>query len=172
MAQDKKLTVLQLLPALESGGVERGTVEIAQALVEHGHRALVMSAGGRLIAQLQTLGAEHTTWPIGKKSFKTLLLVNRLRQFFIDQKIDIVHARSRVPAWIAWLAWREMNPLTRPRLVTTVHGLYGVNLYSRGDDWSATSNRWTHAIQAFESLLRHDEQWKRERPEMPVIKVN
>lgn len=144
MAEEKKLTVLQLLPALESGGVERGTIEIAQALVEHGHRALVMSAGGRLTTQLQTLGAEHTIWPIGKKSFKTLLLVNRLRQFFIDQQIDIVHARSRVPSWIAWLAWREMNPLTRPRFVTTVHGLYGVNRYSkimaRGERVIAVSN--------------------------------
>lgn len=131
MVEDKKLTVLQLLPALESGGVERGTIEIAQALVEHGHRALVMSAGGRMTAQLQALGAEHTCWPIGKKSFRTLLLVNRLRQFLMEQKIDILHARSRVPAWIAWLAWREMNPATRPRFVTTVHGMYGVNRYSR-----------------------------------------
>lgn len=131
MAEDKKLTVLQLLPALESGGVERGTLEVAQALIEQGHRALVMSAGGRLTAPLQALGAEHTTWPIGKKSIRTLLLVNRLRQFLTEQKVDIIHARSRVPAWIAWLAWREMNPATRPRFVTTVHGLYGVNRYSR-----------------------------------------
>ena len=131
MAEEKKLTVLQLLPALESGGVERGTLEVSQALIEHGHRALVMSAGGRLTAPLLSLGAEHYTWPIGEKSLKTLLLVNRLRQFLIEHKIDIVHARSRVPAWIAWLAWREMNPLTRPRFVTTVHGLYGVNRYSR-----------------------------------------
>ncbi len=131
MAEEKKLSVIQLLPALESGGVERGTLEIAQALIEHGHRALVMSAGGRLTDSLQTLGAEHYTWPIGKKSFKTIFLVNRFRQFLLDEKIDILHARSRVPAWIAWLAWREMNPLTRPRFVTTVHGLYGVNRYSR-----------------------------------------
>ena len=127
---EKKLTVLQLLPALESGGVERGTLEIAHALVEHGHRALVMSAGGRLVTPLVESGAEHFAWPIGKKSLKTLLLVRRLRRFFIDQRVDIVHARSRVPAWIAYLAWRSMNPLTRPRFITTVHGLYGVNRYS------------------------------------------
>lgn len=131
MAEDKKLTVLQLLPALESGGVERGTLEVAQALIEHGHRALVISAGGRLTAPLQALGAEHYAWPIGKKSIRTLLLVNRLRHFLTEQKVDIIHPRSRVPAWIAWLAWREMNPATRPRFVTTVHGLYGVNRYSR-----------------------------------------
>jgi glycosyltransferase involved in cell wall biosynthesis len=131
MTENKKLTVLQLLPALESGGVERGTLEVAQALVERGHRALVMSAGGRLVAPLVALGAEHAAWPIGAKSFKTLFLVRSLRRFLAEQKVDIVHARSRVPAWIAWLAWRGMNPATRPRFVTTVHGMYGVNRYSR-----------------------------------------
>lgn len=131
MAEETKLTVLQLLPALESGGVERGTLEVAQALVEHGHRALVMSAGGRQVASLLASGAEHFAWPIGEKSFKTLLLVGKLRKFLLEQKVDIIHARSRVPAWIAWLAWRGMNPATRPRFVTTVHGMYGVNRYSR-----------------------------------------
>src|SRR5512139_431458 len=134
MAEERekdKLTVLQLLPALESGGVERGTLEIAHALVARGHRALVMSAGGRLVAPLTEGGAEHFTWPVGQKAFKTLLLVGRLRKFLLAQKVDIIHARARVPAWIAWLAWRGMDPATRPRFVTTVHGLYGVNRYSR-----------------------------------------
>jgi len=131
MAEEKKLTVLQLLPALESGGVERGTLEVAHALIEHGHRALVMSAGGRLVAPLTESGAEHFAWPIGIKSFKTLLFVGKLRKFLLEQKVDIVHARSRVPAWIAYLAWRGMNPATRPHFVTTVHGMYGVNRYSR-----------------------------------------
>ncbi len=130
MAEAKKLTVLQLLPALESGGVERGTLEVAQALVERGHRALVMSAGGRQVAPLIASGAEHFAWPIGKKSLKTLFLVGKLRRFLQEQQVDILHARSRVPAWIAYLAWRDMNPATRPRFVTTVHGLYGVNRYS------------------------------------------
>ncbi len=131
MTAAHKLTVLQLLPALESGGVERGTLEIAHALVERGHRALVISAGGRLVVPLTECGAEHFTWPIGKKSIKTLLLAGRLRKFLLQQKVDIIHARSRVPAWIAWLAWRGMDPSTRPRFVTTVHGMYGVNRYSR-----------------------------------------
>lgn len=130
MAEEKKLTVLQLLPALQSGGVERGTLEVAQALVGHGHRALVMSAGGRLVAPLVASGAEHFPWPVGKKSLKTLLLVGKLRKFLQAQKVDIIHARSRVPAWIAWLAWRGMNPATRPRFVTTVHGPYSVSAYS------------------------------------------
>ena len=134
MAEEReknKLTVLQMLPALESGGVERGTIEIARALIEQGHRALVMSAGGRQVAPLTQSGAEHFAWPVGKKSFKSLLLVGKLRKFLLEQNVDIVHARSRVPAWIAFLAWRGMDPATRPRFVTTVHGLYGVNRYSR-----------------------------------------
>jgi glycosyltransferase involved in cell wall biosynthesis len=134
MAQEReqrKLTVLQLLPTLESGGVERGTLEVAHALVQQGHRALVMSAGGRMVAPLTECGARHFSWPIGDKSLRTLLLVGKLRRFLLEQNVDIIHARSRVPAWIAWLAWRGMNPSTRPRFVTTVHGLYGVNRYSR-----------------------------------------
>jgi len=129
--EKNRLTVLQMLPALESGGVERGTIEVARALVERGHRALVMSAGGRQVAPLTQSGAEHFAWPIGRKSLKSLLLVGKLRKFLLEQNVDIVHARSRVPAWIAFLAWRGMNPATRPRFVTTVHGLYGVNRYSR-----------------------------------------
>ena len=144
MAEENKLTVLQLLPALESGGVERGTLEVAHALVERGHRALVMSEGGRLVARLTECGAEHFAWPIGQKKFKTLQLVGKLRKFILEQKVDIIHARSRVPAWIAWLAWRGMNPCTRPRFVTTVHGLYGVNRYSgimtKGERVIAVSN--------------------------------
>jgi len=129
--EQKRLTVLQLLPAMESGGVERGTLEVAHALVEHGHRALVMSAGGRLVKPLTECGAKHFAWPIGEKKFRTLLLVGKLRKFLLEHKVDIVHARSRVPAWIAWLAWRGMDQATRPHFVTTVHGLYGVNRYSR-----------------------------------------
>lgn len=130
MTEEKKLTVLQLLPALQSGGVERGTLEVAQELTNRGHRALVISAGGRLVAPLAESGAQHFAWPIGKKSLKTLLLVSKLRQFLLEQRVDVIHARSRVPAWIAWLAWRGMDPATRPRFVTTVHGPYSVSAYS------------------------------------------
>lgn len=124
------MTVLQVLPALESGGVERGTLEVAGELVRRGHRALVISAGGRMVDEMRALGAEHIAWPIGKKSPLTLLLAPRLRKLLMEQKVDILHARSRLPAWVAWLAWRGMNPATRPRFVTTVHGLYSVNRYS------------------------------------------
>jgi len=72
-----RLTVMQLLPALESGGVERSTLEIIAALVKAGHRALVVSAGGRLQAALEAAGGEHITLPIGQKSWRVLCQVWR-----------------------------------------------------------------------------------------------
>lgn len=126
----RRLTVVQVLPALESGGVERGTLEVGKYLVEHGHRSIVISAGGRMVAPLVREGSEHVTWDIGHKSLWTLRLVPKLRRFLADNRVDILHARSRMPAWVAWLAWRGMDPATRPRFVTTVHGLYSVNRYS------------------------------------------
>jgi glycosyltransferase involved in cell wall biosynthesis len=122
--------VLQILPALESGGVERGTLEVAAALVRAGHRSLVVSAGGRLVESLSVAGAEHITLPVGKKSPVTLLQVRPLRRLLRAEDVDILHARSRLPAWIAWRAWRGLPALVRPHFVTTVHGLYSVNRYS------------------------------------------
>lgn len=124
------LTVLQILPALESGGVERGTLEVAGALVRAGHRSLVVSAGGRLVERLVAAGSEHVALPVGRKSLSTLLQVRPLRRLMRDAGVDILHARSRLPAWIAWLAWRGMPALRRPHFVTTVHGLYSVSRYS------------------------------------------
>jgi len=124
------LTVCQLLPALNGGGVEQGTLEVAAALVREGHRSLVISAGGRLLPGLLAAGSEHITWPIGRKSPFTLRLIPGLRHLLVKEGVDILHVRSRLPAWIAWLAWRRMDPATRPRFVTTVHGLYSVSAYS------------------------------------------
>jgi glycosyltransferase involved in cell wall biosynthesis len=130
MAEEKKLTVLQVLPALESGGVERGTLEVGKYLVEHGHRSIVMSAGGRLVEQLLREGSEHVAWDIGRKRLSTLRLVLRLRRFLVDNHVDILHVRSRMPAWVCYMAWKGMDPENRPHFVTTVHGPYSVNAYS------------------------------------------
>ncbi|HAF00093.1 MAG TPA: glycosyl transferase [Methylophilaceae bacterium] len=126
----KSLTVLQVLPALESGGVERGTLEVGKYLVDKGHRSIVMSAGGRMVEQLTQEGSEHYAWPIGKKSLWTLMLINRLRDFLVEHQVDILHVRSRMPAWICYLAWKGMPEKSRPRLVTTVHGPYSESPYS------------------------------------------
>ncbi|MBW8782102.1 MAG: glycosyltransferase family 4 protein [Verrucomicrobia bacterium] len=124
------MKILQILPELNAGGVERGTLEIASALVEAGHESAVVSNGGRLVPALEAAGSRHLALPVHRKSFSSLLQVSRLRRIFEKEKPDIVHARSRVPAWIAWLALRGMDAKTRPHFMTTVHGFYSINFYS------------------------------------------
>ena len=126
----RRLAVVQLLPALESGGVERSTLEIAEGLVRAGHRALVVSAGGRLLPALLQTGAEHFTLDIGRKSLLTLRHLPALKQLFADEQVDVVHARSRLPAWLGWKAVQGMAGATRPHFVTTVHGLNSPGWYS------------------------------------------
>ncbi|MEO7251177.1 MAG: glycosyltransferase [Arenimonas sp.] len=123
----RRLTVVQLLPALGSGGVERATLEIAAALVKAGHRSIVISAGGRLAPALQSTGSEHIALDIGAKSLATLRHVFSLRRIFARLRPDIVHARSRLPAWIARLA---LIGLRGPRFITSVHGLNSPGFYS------------------------------------------
>ncbi len=125
-----KMKILQILPELNSGGVERGTLEIAAHLVRNGHEAVVVSNGGRLVGALEKSGARHVAMPVHKKSLATLLQVRPLRRLLERERPDIVHIRSRVPGWVAWLAWRGLPEATRPRLVSTVHGFYSVNAYS------------------------------------------
>lgn len=124
------MTVVQLLPALHSGGVERSTLEIASALVAAGHRAIVVSAGGRLVEPLLASGAEHLTLDIGRKSLLTLRHVLTLRNLFNEVGADIVHARSRLPAWLGLYAVRNLPAARRPHWVTTVHGLNSPGRYS------------------------------------------
>ncbi len=125
-----RLKVVQFLPKLDGGGVERGTLEIARALVNAGHESLVISGGGQLVDQLQREGSRHITWQLGKKSPTALFKIRKVRNWLRLEKPDIVHVRSRMPAWVVWLAWRQMAPESRPRLVSTLHGLHSVSRYS------------------------------------------
>lgn len=127
----QRLTVIQLLPQLDVGGVERGTIQIAHALVQAGHRAIVVSAGGALVPELEACGAEHVTLAIGEKRLGTLRHIGALRDYLRREAVDVVHARSRLPAWIGFLALRGLPLARRPAWVTTVHGPYSVNRYSR-----------------------------------------
>lgn len=126
----RRLTIVQILPHLESGGVERGTLEVNKELVSHGHRSIVISSGGRLVADLMNDGGEHVTWHIGRRSPLSLRWVLPLRKFLAQNKVNILHARSRIPAWISYLAWKTMPQRSRPHFVTTAHGLYSINRYS------------------------------------------
>jgi glycosyltransferase involved in cell wall biosynthesis len=127
-APARSLTVVQLIPALQSGGAERSALEVARALVQAGHRSVVISAGGRLAGQLEAEGSEHITLDIGRKSLRTLLRVGALRRALAELKPDIVHARSRLPAWLGW--WAIKGLPQRPHFVTTVHGLNSPGRYS------------------------------------------
>ena len=158
---ERPLTVLQTLPALDGGGVEQGTLEVARELVANGHRALVLSAGGRMVEALEAVGAEHIRMPIGRKLPPPLELIGRLRRLLRRERVDILHARSRMPAWIALAAWRGMDPAARPRFVTTVHGFNTPGRYSsvmvRGERVIAVS----HAVRDF--VLEHYPWIERER---------
>ena len=125
-----KLKVIQFLPELNSGGVERGTIEFSAWLVERGHDSTVVSAGGRQEGKLADHGGKHVTLPVHKKSISSLFQVKPVRKLLEDLAPDVIHVRSRVPAWIVWLAWRKMDPATRPKLVSTFHGMYSVSFYS------------------------------------------
>ncbi len=124
------MKVIQILPELNSGGVERGTLEIGAALVAEGHESIVISNGGRQVEALEKAGSRHIALPVHHKGFSALGLIRPLRKLFREEQPDIIHVRSRLPAWITWLAWRRMDPATRPRLVSTVHGSYSVSFYS------------------------------------------
>ena len=124
------MKVLQVLPELNAGGVERGTLDLARHLVEQGHQSLVVSHGGRLVETLEREGSTHIARPVHRKSPRSLAQVRPMRRLLHELQPDIVHVRSRMPAWIVWLAWRRMSPTTRPRLISTFHGLYSVNRYS------------------------------------------
>ncbi len=127
----RRLTVLQMLPALESGGVEQGTLEVGKALVAQGHRSLVISTGGRMVSQLESEGSEHLRWGISKGDHLfALRYIWKLRDLLRREQVDILHVRSRHPAWVAWLAWSGMPRVTRPRFITTAHGLYSPGRYS------------------------------------------
>ena len=126
----RQLTVLQVLPALESGGVERGVLEVAEGLVAAGHRSLVISGGGRMVAELTNRGSEHFEKSLGTKSPLTLRHVFWLRKLMIEQHVDVVDFHSRMPGWITWLAWKSLLSARRPTLISTVHGLHSTGFYT------------------------------------------
>lgn len=124
------MKVLQVLPALNSGGVERGALDLARALVQRGHESLVMSSGGRMVEQLVAEGSRHIEFPVHEKSPRSLWRVRGLRRRLAEIAPDIVHVRSRIPAWMVWLAVGRKPREERPALVSTFHGLYSVSRYS------------------------------------------
>ena len=124
-----KLKVIQLLPELNIGGVERGTKDFSSALVQRGHESIVISNGGLFEHDIVKDGARHIKIPIHKKSLFSLLLSKKLRTVYEEEKPDIVHVRSRMPAWINFYAFKRL--IKKPILISTFHGLYSTPVYSK-----------------------------------------
>jgi glycosyltransferase involved in cell wall biosynthesis len=139
------LTVLQVTPELNAGGVERTTIEMAEAISRAGGLALIASAGGRLEPDHKAAGGELIRLPASSKNPITVLLnAWRLMRLVRQRNVSIIHARSRAPAWSAWIAAR----LTGTPFVTTFHGIYNArnplkrfynSVMARGDNVIANS---------------------------------
>ena len=121
----RPLTVLQLVPELNAGGVERGAIEIVQAICAAGGRAIVASAGGRLALRVTQSGGELVKLPLASRSPLAMVRNSfRIENLIREEKVDLVHARSRAPAWSAYWATKRIGA----RFMTTYHGAYSENL--------------------------------------------
>nr|WP_283776448.1 glycosyltransferase family 4 protein [Stappia sp. WLB 29] len=142
---------MQVIPDLQTGGAERTAVDVARALVAAGQRAIVASRGGRLVAELEAVGAEHVTLPLARKSplgiWRNAGALTRLAR---KEGVELIHARSRAPAWSALIAARRLGL----PFVTTYHGIYNQtnilkglynSVMARGDAVIANS-RYTAAL--------------------------
>ncbi|THD42359.1 MAG: glycosyltransferase [Bradyrhizobium sp.] len=153
-------TILQIIPRLDAGGAERTTIDVAAALVRVGARALVASEGGRLASELQAVGGVFTPFPAATKNpFSMALNVPRLARLIEAEGVDIVHARSRAPAWVALGACGRVK---RP-FVTTYHGAYSGrsslklrynSVMARGDVVIANSQFTADAIERLYPFAR------------------
>lgn len=115
-------TILQILPALISGGVERGTIDLALHLQQQGVTSLIASAGGKMLVELQRAKIEHIQLPLHSKNpLQILANTHTLAKIIREKNIDLIHARSRAPAWAAYRAAIK----TGIPLVTSFHGTYG-----------------------------------------------
>lgn len=124
----KKSTILQIIPALNSGGVERGTLDIAKALKERGFNTIVVSSGGKMLRQLLELDIRHINLPLDSKNPIIILRnINKIREIIKNFDVDIVHARSRAPAWSAYYAIKGTNA----KFITTFHGAYSHNFIKK-----------------------------------------
>ncbi len=136
------MRIAQILPALNVGGVETGTVDLAKWLKKRGDEPYVISNGGALVEELVKAGIPHLQLPVHKKSLTSLALVRELKKFIERERIDIIHARSRVPAWLAYLAARR----TDCDFVTTCHGYYSKHFFSRVMGWGKRVIAISHSI--------------------------
>ena len=121
------LKIVQFLPELNEGGVERGVVELNRELNLKGFNSYVVSAGGKLVNQIDADNGTHIKFDVCSKNIFTLFSrASKLKKILKDIKPDVLHVRSRVPAWIVYLANKSLNI----KVVSTVHGFNSVGFYS------------------------------------------
>jgi lipopolysaccharide heptosyltransferase II len=126
------MNILQVVPQLNVGGVETGTVDLAKYLAENGHKCVVVSAGGDLVRELEACGIRHYTLPVQSKVFWVMFkAAKQLAAIIKKEEIEIVHGRSRVPAWVGFMACRR----TGTQFITTAHGHYTRHIFSYMMGW-------------------------------------
>lgn len=121
------MKIVQLIPELSEGGVERGVVELSRELVKRGFESVVISNGGKLVEQLKHDGALHVKVDVCSKNVLTApWRIWKLYQALKKINPDLLHVRSRVPAWMVFFANKRLHI----PVVSTVHGFNSVNRYS------------------------------------------
>ena len=127
------MNILQILPKLDVGGVETGTIDLAKELINRGHKVIVVSGGGKLVKNLIDISVKHIELPVHKKSPLTVIkCIKNLEEIIRIERIDVVHSRSRVPNIIAFFAARH----TGAKFITTAHGYYSNHFISRVTGWA------------------------------------
>lgn len=159
-------TVLQVVPSLVTGGVERGAVDMAAALTRAGGTAIIASEGGPLEYELQRIGATHIRLPMASKNPIVMSSnIRRLKKTILAHNVDIVHARSRAPAWSAYFAAKA----TQRHFVTTFHAPYNIgNAFKRHYNAIMTKGERVIAISQF--IAEHiDQNYKVDRTRLRVV---
>jgi glycosyltransferase involved in cell wall biosynthesis len=148
----KRPVVLQVLPSLVTGGVERGTVDMAASIKEAGWLPLVVSNGGPMVRELDRLGVQHIPLPVHSKNpFVIKANIAKLEEVIRQHEVDIVHARSRAPAWSAYYAAKA----TGAHFVTTFHGTYNRGPFNLKDPYNAIMTRGEKIIAISNFIAEH-----------------
>lgn len=146
------MKIMQILPALEQGGVERGTIEIASALTKAGIENAVVSSGGPMVAQLEKMGVKHYTMSVQSKNpFVVWRNGNRLAEIVRKEGFTLMHVRSRAPAWSVMRASR----LTGVPYISTYHGLYGTKPAWLKKPYNRVMLKGVRTIAVSECVLKH-----------------
>ncbi len=122
--QQKVPVVLQVIPSLGAGGAEQGCIDVAAELVKSGAKSIVVSNGGARIPEILRGGSLHFDLPVHSKN--PLIMwrnIGRIKRLIKQHNVDIVHARSRAPAWSAWKACKN----TSARFMTTCHAPFNIS---------------------------------------------